>query len=149
MVLWSWRIMLTGRTCFLRKLRGTIVNIILPPRVSFYCREFHFTAASFIFTAASLIILPHGLFYWTNAGILLIGHLGTHFSEILFEIYMFSFKKVHLKTSSAKWRPFCLGLNVLINWTLCKISSLCERSYCTTFQTSGLGSVYIWWRISF
>ena len=50
---------------------------------------------------------------WTNAGILLIGHLGTNFSEILIRIHTFSFKKMHLKMSSAKWRPFCLGLNVL------------------------------------
>ena len=51
---------------------------------------------------------------WTNAGILLIGPLGTNFSEILIEIQTFSFKKIHLKMSPGKWRPFCLGLNVLI-----------------------------------
>ena len=51
---------------------------------------------------------------WTNAGILLIGTLGTNFSEILSEIHTFSFKKMHLKISSAKRRPFCLGLNVLM-----------------------------------
>ena len=51
---------------------------------------------------------------WTNAGILLIGPLGTNFSEILIEIHIFSFKKMHLKMSSGKWRPFCLGLIVLI-----------------------------------
>ena len=51
---------------------------------------------------------------WTSAGILLIGPLGTNFSEILISIEIFSFKKMHLKTSSAKWRPFCLGLNVLM-----------------------------------
>ena len=50
---------------------------------------------------------------WTNDGILLIGPLGTNFSEIWSKIHTFSFKKMHLKTSSAKWRPFCLGLNVL------------------------------------
>ena len=50
---------------------------------------------------------------WTNAGILLIGPLGTNFSEILIAIEAFSFQKIHLKISSAKWRPFCLGLNVL------------------------------------
>ena len=51
----------------------------------------------------------------TNAGILLIGPLGTNFIEILIWIQTFSFKKMHLKMSSAKWRPFCLGLNVLTN----------------------------------
>ena len=59
----------------------------------------------------------------TNAGILLIGPLGTNFSEILIEILTFSFKnlkkklffkKMHLKMSSAKRRPFCLGLNELM-----------------------------------
>ena len=50
---------------------------------------------------------------WTNAEILVIGPLGTNFSEILIAIEAFSFKKMHLKISSAKWRPFCLGLNVL------------------------------------
>ena len=52
---------------------------------------------------------------WTNAGISLIGPLGTNFSEILIGIQTFSFTKMHLKMSSAKWRPFCLGLNVLTN----------------------------------
>ena len=52
---------------------------------------------------------------WINAGILLIGPLGTNFSRILIEIHTFSFKKMHWKMSSAKWRPFCIGLNVLKN----------------------------------
>ena len=43
---------------------------------------------------------------WTNDGFLLIGPLGTNFSEILIEINTFSFKKMHLKMSSGKWRPF-------------------------------------------
>ena len=50
---------------------------------------------------------------WTNVGILLIWPLGTNFSEIFIEIQTISFKKIHLKMSSGKWRPFCLGLNVL------------------------------------
>ena len=50
---------------------------------------------------------------WTNAWILLIGPLGTNFSEIPIKIHTFSFKKIHLKMASAKWRPFCLSLHVL------------------------------------
>ena len=50
---------------------------------------------------------------WTNVGILLIGPIGTNFNEMLIEIHTFSFKKMHLKMSSGKWRPFCLGLNML------------------------------------
>ena len=50
---------------------------------------------------------------WTNDGILLIGPLGTNFSEILIEIYTFSFKKIHLKMSSGKCWSSYLGLSVL------------------------------------
>ena len=53
----------------------------------------------------------------TNAGILLIGPLETNFIENIIQIYTFSFKKMHLKMSSGKWRPFCLGLNVLSHVT--------------------------------
>ena len=62
---------------------------------------------------------------WTNAGILLIGTLGTNFSEILIGIQIFSFKKMHLKMSSAKWRPFCLGIN--------------ELTYCGLVTPYGIG----------
>ena len=49
-------------------------------------------------------LLPGGrqAIIWTNAGILLLGPLGTNFSGILSEIHTFSFKKMHFKTSSAK-----------------------------------------------
>ena len=53
----------------------------------------------------------HQAIIWTNAGILLIRPLGTNLSEILIGVQTFSFKKMELKMSSAKWRPFCLGLN--------------------------------------
>ena len=54
---------------------------------------------------------------WTNAGILLIEPLGTKMSNILIEIHIFSFKKMHLKMSSAKWWPFCV---VEMSWKLCE-----------------------------
>ena len=50
---------------------------------------------------------------WTNVGILLIGTLGTNFTEISIDIHTFSFKKMRMKVLSAKRRTFCLGLNVL------------------------------------
>ena len=62
---------------------------------------------------------------WTNAGILLIRTLGTNFSEILGEIHSFSFSKMPLKMSSAKWRPFCLGLNVLTQRS--RLAYICDR----------------------
>ena len=46
---------------------------------------------------------------WTNAGSLLIGSLGTNFSEIWIKIRSFSFMKMHLDMPSAKWVPFCPG----------------------------------------
>ena len=49
----------------------------------------------------------------TNAGLLSIGPFRTYFSENLIKIQQFSLKKMHMKMSSAKWRPSCLGLNVL------------------------------------
>ena len=71
----------------------------------------------------------HQAIIWTNAGILLIGPLGTNFSEILKEIQTLSFKKMHLKMSPAKWCSFCLNLNVLNNLSshpsfLCKNAAL-------------------------
>ena len=51
---------------------------------------------------------------WTNVEILLIGHLGANFSEIVIKILTFSFKKMRFKVSSAKWRPFCLSLKGLM-----------------------------------
>ena len=54
----------------------------------------------------------HQAIIWTDAGILLIRPLGTNFNELLIEILTFSFMKMRLKVSSAKWRPYCLGLNV-------------------------------------
>ena len=55
---------------------------------------------------------PRQAIVCTNAGKLLIGPLGTNFNEMLIKIITFSFMKMRLKVSSAKWRPFCLGLNV-------------------------------------
>ena len=43
---------------------------------------------------------------WNNAGLLLICPLGTNFSEISTEIQTFSYNKMRLKVSTAKWWPF-------------------------------------------
>ena len=74
----------------------------------------------------------------TNAGILLIRPLGTNFSEFLVEILIFSFKKMRLKVSSAKRRPFCLGLNVLNTLPLEEFTvPYCEPGWqCTLHQYS-------------
>ena len=86
---------------------------------------------------------------WTNAGILLIGHLGTNFSEILIEIRTFSFKKMRLKVSSAKWRPFCLGLNVLNTISsavvVMKLVLICPQRKVTTRYRECTGVFYYTW----
>ena len=70
-------------------------------------------------------LLPdqHQATNWTNAGVLLIGPLATALGEICIEIQTFYFKKMYLKMSSRKWRPFCVSLNMLIDWWyLCRSS---------------------------
>ena len=98
---------------------------------------------------------------WTNAGILLIGPLGTNFSEILIGIQTFSIKKLYLKTSSAKWHLFCLGLNELKS-ECCKFTigmstavmyynkPMCWRcGLCSLWKMISLQSrdCHIWYRI--
>ena len=92
----------------------------------------------------------HKAIIWINAGLLLIGPLGTNFSEILIEINTFSFKKIHLKMLSGKWQPFCFGLNVLTHWcviihkfisALCTGSSLFYQKPCLKLSNSYLGFV--------
>ena len=61
---------------------------------------------------------------WSKVKILLTVPLGTNFSELLIIIQIFSFKKMHLITSCANWRPFCLGLSVLSNTHVCPGSLL-------------------------
>ena len=46
--------------------------------------------------------IPRQAITWTNAGLLSIELMGIHFSEIQIGILSFSFKKMHLKKSSAK-----------------------------------------------
>ena len=72
------------------------------------------------FTKLTTIVSDNGLssrrcqaIFWTNTGILLIGPLETNLGEVLIEVHISSFKKMYFNMSSAKWRPFCLRLNVL------------------------------------
>ena len=53
----------------------------------------------------------------TNADILSTGPSGTSFNELLIETRTFSCKKIHLKMSSANWRPFCLNVLSCISAT--------------------------------
>ena len=82
---------------------------------------------------------------WTNAGILLIGTLGTNFSEILIECLSFSFKKMHMKMSSGKWWPSCLGLNVLTN----RCARYCRVCWLGSFIFHQSSSVSVTWILSY
>ena len=80
---------------------------------------------------------------WNNAGILSIGLLGANFSEILIEILIFSFKKMHLKVSSAKCRPFCLGLNVLTALKVLMAQCLFQHQAMSNHHAELQWSIYI------
>ena len=86
----------------------------------------------------------------TNAGILLIGTLGTNFSEILSDIHTFSFKKMHLNMSSAKIvailsRPQCDKISL---WT-----GICFHIYKASMSEVALGihpgDCFIPWHLLF
>ena len=59
----------------------------------------------------------HQAIIWTKGGIVLIGPLGTNFSDILIKIYMFSFKKMHFiqyvvrKLAAIFPQPQCVNMN--------------------------------------
>ena len=83
---------------------------------------------------------------WTNAGILLIGPLGTNVSEILIGILTFSFKEIHFKMWPAKCRPSILswpkcvklprktGVVLSINY---RNAALCPLPVWSEIQASG------------
>ena len=82
---------------------------------------------------------------WTNPGILLIWPLGANFSEIAIGMHLFSFKKMHLKLSSGKWRPFCLGLNVLKHYkNYTDVWLLISSKYQRFHSTKSFENVVIW-----
>ena len=65
---------------------------------------------------------------------------GTNFNGISIDIGTFSFRKINLKMSSAKLRPFCLGINVL-TCALYMNSPKGNSSYCQDKHIS-------WWNKS-
>ena len=89
---------------------------------------------------------------WTNAGLLLIGPLGKNFNEMLMKIRSFSFKKMRLKVSSAKWRPIFLGLNESTNGhgLTCSLWDLRASSLDTSYWTIGWNSrIVCRWQLEF
>ena len=79
-------------------------------------------------------LLPgrHQAIIWTSAAVLSIRPNATYFNKVLFKIQKFSFKEMHLKMSSVKWQPFCLGLKVLRSYysRYSFSSSISKTSHC-------------------
>ena len=106
-----------------------------------WCRVTHICIAKLTIIGSDNGLSPgrRQAIMWANDWILSIGPLATNSNDILFKIYTFSFKKVHLKMSSGKWRPFYLILNVLmllvelcIFWNF--VNDWIDYSYITTIQ---------------
>ena len=94
---------------------GKVFKTVPPDTLTHWGRVTHICVGNLTTIGSDNGLSPgrHQAIIWNNAELLLIGPWGTNFSEILIEIPTFSFKKMRLKVSTAKWRPFCLGLIVL------------------------------------
>ena len=82
----------------------------------------HICISKLTTTGSHNSLLPgwHQAIILTNAGIVN-RTPRNNFREILIEIHTFSFKRIHLKRSSGKWRPFCLSLmltQAMITWLM-------------------------------
>ena len=77
---------------------------------------------------------------WPNAGILLIGPLGTNLSEILIVIQTFPLKKIRLKMPSVKCCSFRLGLNELSKTHHSKLKTTPHNSNVKWHQYTILGT---------
>ena len=103
-----------GRPCLQVPLDGTLLNpqydtiYVVWHQLTHWGRATHICVGKLTTIGSDNSLSPgrRQAIIWTIAGILLIGPLKTNFSEILIGIQTFSFKKMHLKMSCAKWRPF-------------------------------------------
>ena len=93
-------------TCIYIYLYHTSRNVFLNMSAHAICKSTHLHLVS---SALVQTMACSQTVIWINAHILLIRQQGIYFNEILFEIPIFSFKKMHLNMSSAKWRPFIQG----------------------------------------
>ena len=72
---------------------------------------------------------------------------GNKLQWISIEIQTFSFKKMHLKMSSGKWRPLCLGLNVLREYYTLTCLTLTNRLVKGTVQCDARLKVRLHWPV--
>ena len=117
-------------------------------------RMIHICVSNLTIIGSDNDLLPsqHQAIIWTNDGISLIGNFGTNSSEILIEILTFSFKKMRLKVSTAKWWPCCCGHNVLSLSTLSNTihvsfeNSVCYwRQFCLVHHVSTVAVRWTVW----
>ena len=126
--------------------RGTWLPIMYFPCFSHWGWVTHICVSKIIIIGSNNSLWPgrRQASIWTNTGMLLIGPLGINFSEILIDINKCSFKKMHLKISSVKWRRFRLGLDRLmsdadvilghpVSEPNCNIINLCVNSHAWWF----------------
>ena len=123
-------------------------------KLTHWCRVTHICVSKLTIIGSDYGVSPdrRQAIIWTNARLLLIGPLGKNFSEILIKVLTFSFNKMRLKVSSAKRRPFCLGLNELTIWDYAcdKTWAIRSMSICyhimmlVKFRTSANHKHWIW-----
>ena len=80
---------------------------------------------------------------WTNAGILLIGPLGTNFSKILIEILTFSLKKNVFYSAVCEIAPFLSRPQCVNHWNF---STLCGHLPLTPSPVEGMDSFILYSR---
>ena len=114
-ICFEFNLLYPGRCCCnLKYVNFMLKNDILSIQLTHWGRVTHICVDKLTIIGSDNGLSPgrRQTIIWTNVRILLIGPLGANFSEILIAFQTFSFKKVHLNVSSAKWQPFCFGLNV-------------------------------------
>ena len=112
-----WQLCLwSSVSCTHKKSSYLYFTHVLPATLTHWGRVTHIRVSKLNITGSDNGLPPgrRQAIIWTNAGILFIRTLITNFSEIKRKLHAFSFKKMNLKMPSAKWRTFCLGLNVLM-----------------------------------
>ena len=124
----------TWRCSYVVKLRKHGTNIItalqcgketwqLYKRIKLVHARPHWGRVTHVCISKSIIIIwNNGLssgrcqaIIWTKAGLLFIRTSGTNYSEIWNEIHTFSFKRMHLNTSSAWWQQFVFLALLVLN----------------------------------
>ena len=80
----------------------------------------------------------HQAITWTNAGLLLIGLLGTNFNKIESEFYHLHSRKCIWNCRLPKWRPFCPGWR-WVNHLFVKPSFLQFQIYKASFNSLAPG----------